>query len=624
MNAVYDTRECGNHFVSDGIGSDYESWQPSKPIFISAPTGKGKNTFIYDKIVPYVDQENYDNRTANRILILSNRQALKQQVERLSKGTGSLDDEFFRDVKPCVDVMTYQSLLGRAEYLKAQQHTDDSYAFVICDEAHFFTSDALFNVDTKSILDLIPRLFPNAVRVYMSATLDASADAIFASENSELQGAYEAHQNAVEYYEDPTLHDTVRHKVYKNEEDLINKNGRIPLWYKFSGSYDYLNVHSFHDFEEDFLSEIVEGIVNGEKWIIFVDDKDEIRQIKDNLDHILQTKGSDRKVLAASAESKGSREFQELVLNEKLPENVYALITTAVLDNGVNINGIDNIVVTSLDEVQCRQMVGRARVKKGEKKDLYIKQHTIREITDLNNQNKRRIVAYHAYDLAYDEDHRYTSSAKTEFPEFFLSYFHGSKSNVLLGRHLFKPTVSAVHEKDKWDNSKLKHFSIDVTYNSLARAKANANKLFYASLLAEMEEEKKNKTPIGESFLNRQYAWFGKVFDPVTDAYVSATGKEKFLAFLEEMVMTERSIVKERTDETPENCLTSVEFWEAFRPLYEAVYGRFDDRNVFGKDKINTRLAEKGIPYRIDGPQQKGPWKVVRVDTDTETVLDRE
>ena len=192
MDAMFEKIECGDQYVSDGIGSDYKSWKPIQPIFISAPTGKGKNTFVYEQIVPYVNQENYDNATANRILILSNRLALKQQVERLSKGTGSIDDEFFRDVKPCVDVMTYQSLLGRAEYLKAQQQKDEKYTFVICDEAHFFTSDALFNVDTKSILDLIPQLFPYAVRIYMSATLDESIEAIFNSENSQLQNAYEA------------------------------------------------------------------------------------------------------------------------------------------------------------------------------------------------------------------------------------------------------------------------------------------------------------------------------------------------------------------------------------------------------------------------------------------------
>ena len=125
MDVMLEIKKCSDQYVSDGIGSDYESWKPIQPIFISAPTGKGKNTFVYEQIVPYVNQENYDNATANRILILSNRLALKQQVERLSKGTGSIDDEFFRDVKPCVDVMTYQSLLGRAEYLKAQQHKDE-------------------------------------------------------------------------------------------------------------------------------------------------------------------------------------------------------------------------------------------------------------------------------------------------------------------------------------------------------------------------------------------------------------------------------------------------------------------------------------------------------------------
>lgn len=53
---------------------------------------------------------------------------------------------------------------------KKQKNPNSKYIYVICDEAHFFTSDALFNPDTKNILSAIVQVFQDAVRVYMSAT----------------------------------------------------------------------------------------------------------------------------------------------------------------------------------------------------------------------------------------------------------------------------------------------------------------------------------------------------------------------------------------------------------------------------------------------------------------------
>lgn len=38
------------------------------------------------------------------------------------------------------------------------------------DEAHFFVSDATFNANTKPILDSIFRMFPDAGRIYITAT----------------------------------------------------------------------------------------------------------------------------------------------------------------------------------------------------------------------------------------------------------------------------------------------------------------------------------------------------------------------------------------------------------------------------------------------------------------------
>lgn len=88
--------ECGNKYVCDGIGDHYQidtkndntiqnntedRWEPSQPIFISAQTGQGKNYFIENTLIPYVRNMNYRKNTKQKILILSNRLALKRQIK---------------------------------------------------------------------------------------------------------------------------------------------------------------------------------------------------------------------------------------------------------------------------------------------------------------------------------------------------------------------------------------------------------------------------------------------------------------------------------------------------------------------------------------------------------------
>ena len=62
-----------------------------------------------------------------------------------------------------------------------------------------------------------------------------------------------------------------------------------------------------------------------------------------------------------------------MVLNERLDKNTFVLITTSVLDNGVNLTGINNIVVSDMERVKCLQMLGRARVSDADdRKTLYV------------------------------------------------------------------------------------------------------------------------------------------------------------------------------------------------------------------------------------------------------------
>lgn len=93
---------CGGQTVSDGIGDHYkietqwdssiktgtsDRWEPLQPVFISAQTGQGKNYFVEHELIPYVRELNYKSNTNQRVLILSNRLALRQQIRNRLKET---------------------------------------------------------------------------------------------------------------------------------------------------------------------------------------------------------------------------------------------------------------------------------------------------------------------------------------------------------------------------------------------------------------------------------------------------------------------------------------------------------------------------------------------------------
>jgi len=133
--------DCGSKWVADGIGDSYKVqvdadgkitksdsyfgclWSPITPVFISAQTGKGKNTFVEERLIPYVRELSIRTRQHYKVLILSNRLALKWQIElRLSGNSDSDDDdECICLYNKYADVMTYQGLLRNYQHLKQKK-----------------------------------------------------------------------------------------------------------------------------------------------------------------------------------------------------------------------------------------------------------------------------------------------------------------------------------------------------------------------------------------------------------------------------------------------------------------------------------------------------------------------
>lgn len=637
---------CGSQRVADGIGDHYkietrwdsaietgtpDRWEPSQPVFISAQTGQGKNFFVENELIPYVSELNYQNDTNQKVLILSNRLALQQQIKNRLKGDDDTDDGEGKiyHYSDCADVMTYQSLLLKENRFKKQQANARSrYIYVICDEAHFFTSDAMFNPRTSKILSAIVRLFQDAVRVYMSAT------------------PYECLEYIIRYERE--------YQSQLNFNRPQEKDKSIPMaFYHFKRDYSYLDTKVYSVIPE--LYEIILESVDRrkEKWLIFIDDKEQGSDVKDGLLACAKKRAEERakecekeglrrivkrleahdesqtydsecadeedeeeikaeieaeQILVVNAGSKTNETYMEIVKKEELVKGVRVLITTSVLDNGVNLTGIKNVVVSDMAKVKCLQMVGRARVSgEDDRKTLYVKRFGGGEVESRIKDFKRQQAAYHSFNLAYGEPRDSMQSRGHSEYLFLDRYYNGEIEDWVNAKHWFgrlidKPTQLYINEIAKSLLDRLVPQYKFIYDEMVEEAPSNESQL----------KEKVNRT--GQKYLEYQLACFGKTYCVDDDIPIARVEKarEEFVAFLESYAESGEVV------DTPEKMAS---FQDQFTKLYDAVFTRADKnrRRSYKYKKMNDLLQMHDMGYTITGQPQKGPWRVIRVGADQES-----
>ncbi len=587
--------ECGRQRVTEGIGEHFkveingydgtikenttDRWEPSQPVFISAQTGQGKNFFIENTLIPYVKKLDHDNKTKQKVLILSNRLALKQQVKNRLNGNSDSDaenEEVYHPYDEYADVMTYQSILRRKKELEhTQRDAHARYIFVICDEAHFFTSDAMFNPHTQEILSTIISMFQNAVRVYMSAT------------------PYECLEYIIKY-------ENERQNTLNSGKPQDKWKGEMMVFYHFKRNYSYLDVKTY-SFMEELYDEIVESVCRRrEKWLIFIDDKEKCSKVKAELEKtannkkgcslVIEGDGENKKVekvFAVDADSKKNPTYQEIVNKERLNKDTYVLISTSVLDYGVNLTGINNIIVSDMSKVKCLQMVGRARVSDiNDRKTLYLKRFNADEVDkQIENLGKQQD-AYHSYELAYDELGRPRDCSDTY--RFFEKYYNGSEKDWKDAKHWFGRPI------DKPLNLYLNKIAKSLVDDKLiSQYRFIKNEMIEESSKDGTSQGQKGTICTGQKYLEHQLSWFGKIYceeDDITFAD-KEKAKKDIIAFFEGYIVDNREM--DKNDQKI--------FRTKFTELSDAVFGRKDPNKerIYSITKINSILEEESINYRV-------------------------
>lgn len=159
-------------YISEIIGEEYKWWEPGQFVFITAPTGTGKTTFILNQLVSFAAH------SKKKVLYLVNRKILKKQLEEnISNIVWSClrRDNMNNDIpSDVIRIETYQSIEKMIQDYRDTPYYNQ-FDYIVADEAHYFYHDATYNTSTiLSYIWIINKLnnWHKPIFIFISATMD--------------------------------------------------------------------------------------------------------------------------------------------------------------------------------------------------------------------------------------------------------------------------------------------------------------------------------------------------------------------------------------------------------------------------------------------------------------------
>lgn len=307
-----------------------KEWRKGNVVTIKAGTGAGKSYFIKNILYAFAKSNN------KKILFLIHRSNCVDQFQR----------EIIKDNKVnVIHIRTYQWI--ETMIINKKCLDLDEYDYIVCDEFHYFISDASFNKTTDISLNTILE-YNDAVKIFMSATGDLM-------------------------------------KGYINGIKKIETKD-----YELDIDYSFIRELTFFNKDETMCNFIEECIKNNDKAIFFIQSAEKAYNLYDKYkEHCLFNCSKSNKKYYKYV---NSDKIENLLVNEKFEENV--LITTTCMDAGVNIIDLDlqHIVCDVEDIGTLIQCIGRKRIQNDEDKIyLYIKNITNQQLGGKETQLRSKI-----------------------------------------------------------------------------------------------------------------------------------------------------------------------------------------------------------------------------------------
>lgn len=352
------------------MGKKHERWESGSIVFVDASTGLGKSYWYSHKIYEFALQQ------GKEMAVLLNRRLLKAQIVKEIRKYDMQQGRY----QTKVHIILYQELEADGQHAQKVRTILKRCQYIICDEAHYFCADALFNARVQRSFDFITDLYRSSSIIFISATMERVRPVI-------EERILELYNEEYRQWEEGVIDNCYFKKNGKNRS-LGKFQNRLE---QYSQAFDdlgecqyvggptapkgeeytflrdisgHLDVKYFENLNE-MLAVIQKRVYDG-KWLIFVLSKSKGKRLRDELSDC----GISVTYVDAEYDKEGKRdEWQEEALREV--NNIRyqgqfscdVLITTAVLDNGVNIKDprVKNIVLLTDDEVSFKQMLGRRR-----------------------------------------------------------------------------------------------------------------------------------------------------------------------------------------------------------------------------------------------------------------------
>ena len=352
------------------INAIWTNWSGANRVFISAGTGRGKNTFIKKELLPHIGDA--------KVVIFENRDSLMQQqvVDIISE----IDPEIlmYRDLteenmvifgsQRNIMLISYQLAAIKCasrdqEFFKFCQGA----SYFVFDEAHYVLDDAQFNKGINFFVNVFlnPAFNLNAVKIFMSGSMEE-----FYAFTQTLQ-PFSDKPNDI--YEEKKLLELKgndpSHKLFRELSSTVNGCHvlSMPTDYSYIKPYKYKKL-------ADICSQI-EHTATDEKWLIFVKSISEGAALQSSLKSIC---GASICFLDASNKNgdENDKIYKQLVHESKFDCRV--MIATTVIYNGINIKdeSVKHIVVPFTTISVVKQLIGRKRMNVNENVNVYFPDET--------------------------------------------------------------------------------------------------------------------------------------------------------------------------------------------------------------------------------------------------------
>lgn len=361
-----------SQYLSEDIKQPIVHSPPGSPrnvYLLKAPTGSGKTTFFIEELVPEA------RRRGQAVLLIVNRNVLTEQLiniylKELGIPPGAI--EFPQaGIYPLGDlvVCSYQYMAQRLQdtdtpNIKIGPFEAKEYAFVVCDECHYFIADSVFTTDSAPLFNL-PRVFAQSVRIYASATINPVRNVIL-----KMEQVVDLAENFPHWEIWPGFRyarNNMISQMYSNNTGLP----KYAAFFEVTGAepdYSYLHPRILAD-GQSLWDDVIEQYEahSLRKAVVFVDSKKQGKDCKEKLN------SHDISAAFIVSESTSSRSYSMDELDKKVLEeiktknrfeSVSVLIATSVLDNGTNLidKDITHLYISGTEYMAAVQQAGRVRM----------------------------------------------------------------------------------------------------------------------------------------------------------------------------------------------------------------------------------------------------------------------